>query len=428
MSEQLAVLVSPYFPPNTLAGVHRVRHLAKHLPAAGWRPVVLCVDEAFHEQPPDPELAALLPAGVEVVKVAALPVRMTRAVGVGDIGLRAWPSLRRGLMGLLAARPVKIVMITGSPYYPMLLAGAAKRRFKVPVVLDFQDPWVSHWGAEQPPLSKAGFSHRLATLLEPKALRHADFVTAVSDRQNAELAARYPRLDASRMAGIPIGGDPDDFAALRNGPISDRPSCLRRDVVNLSYVGTFPPRSGPLVRALFRGFARLRRTEPRLAARVRLNFIGTGGRPGVTSPPLVRPFAEAAGVDDAIVEVTERLSYVDALRVLANSTGLLLIGSDEPHYTASKIYPALMCGRPYLSLFHRGSSAHAVLAGAGGGLALAFDALDELAGLEAVLAEGLRALATRPESFGVPNPAAYASDTAHSVAMRFGQIFDRIAR
>ena len=44
------VLVSPYFPPSTLAGVHRARHLAKHLPAWGWKPIVLCVDEAFHEQ------------------------------------------------------------------------------------------------------------------------------------------------------------------------------------------------------------------------------------------------------------------------------------------------------------------------------------------------------------------------------------------
>ena len=43
-------------------------------------------------------------------------------------------------------RPVGVVLITGSPYYPMLFAGVVKRRFGVPVVLDFQDPWVSAWG------------------------------------------------------------------------------------------------------------------------------------------------------------------------------------------------------------------------------------------------------------------------------------------
>src|SRR6185436_18507338 len=84
------VIVSPYFPPSTLAGVHRARHLAKHLPKTGWTPTVLCVDEAFHEQRLDEGLAALLPASLEVVKVTAMPQRLCRTMGVGDMGLRAW--------------------------------------------------------------------------------------------------------------------------------------------------------------------------------------------------------------------------------------------------------------------------------------------------------------------------------------------------
>src|SRR5207302_1791874 len=109
------------------------------------------------------------------------------------------------------------VLITGSPYYPMLLAPEIRRRFRVPVVLDFQDPWVSAWGAAQPRFSRAGLVYRAAAILEPRALHGADFVTSVSENQNAEMAARYRWLDASRMAAIPIGGDPDDFAALRSG-------------------------------------------------------------------------------------------------------------------------------------------------------------------------------------------------------------------
>ncbi len=35
------VIVSPYFPPSSLAGVHRARHLAKHLPSFGWHPIVV---------------------------------------------------------------------------------------------------------------------------------------------------------------------------------------------------------------------------------------------------------------------------------------------------------------------------------------------------------------------------------------------------
>jgi hypothetical protein len=73
MSDRVAVIVSPFFPPSTLAGVHRARHLAKHLPAAGWQPIVLCVDEAGHEERLDPALAALFRASRSSKLARTLP-------------------------------------------------------------------------------------------------------------------------------------------------------------------------------------------------------------------------------------------------------------------------------------------------------------------------------------------------------------------
>jgi len=424
--DRTVVIVSPYFPPSTLAGVHRARHLAKHLPAAGWTPIVLCVDEACHEQNLDPALAALVPQDVKIVKTTALPARLARGLGFGDIGLRAWYPLRRALIRLLETRPIGAVLITGSPYYPMLLAPRIKHSYGVPVALDFQDPWVSTWGAAQPPLSKAGLAHRLATQLEPRALAGATFVTSVSDTQNAEMAARYPWLKAHRMASVPIGGDPEDFAVLATTPWSNHCKISDKELINLSYVGTFLPRAGPLVRTLFRAFARLRAQEPVLASRIRLNFIGTSNQPNDTTTYRVRPLAEAEKVAEAVHEIPRRLPYLEALGVLARSYGSLLVGSDEPHYTASKIYPALMSGRPYISLFHRASSAHAILRNAGGGRVFAFATPSELAALEAPLAEGLRALACAPETLGRVDPSAWAPYAAPAIARRFADIFDSL--
>jgi hypothetical protein len=421
---EMAIL-SPYFPPSTLAGVHRARHLAKHLPSFGWTPIVVCVDEKYHEELLDPDLAGLVPAGVDIVKAAAVPAGFTRHIGVGDVSLRAWMNLKRALFGVIAKRPIEVVLITGSPFYPMLLAREIKQRFGVPVVLDFQDPWVSSWGKTQSALSKSGLSHQLAKIFEPHALRCVDFVTTVSDVQNAEMAARYPWLDISRMAAIPIGGDPDDFAATRLSSAEIDENEVEPGFINLSYVGTFMPRSGALVRALFRAFARLRSSEAVLAARMRLNFVGTSNQPN-GSAYCVLPIAEAEGVADAVREIPRRLPYLQALKVIVKSNGLLLIGSDEPHYTASKIYPALMSGRPYLSLFHSSSSANAILASAGGGRSLAFATQEELDGLETQLVEGLRMLAIHPESFGSVDPAAYAPYEARNIAGRFARIFDRV--
>ena len=139
------------------------------------------------------------------------------------------------------------------------------------------------------------------------------------------------------------------------------------------------------------------------------------------------PFAQAAGVADMVREAPRRLPYLDALGVLARSDALLLIGSDEPHYTASKIYPALMSSRPYLSLFHAASSAHQILSEAGGGVALSFSNDEDLAVLVPDLARALRMLVEHGHTFGPPNQDAVVPYSAEHVARRFASIFDRVA-
>jgi hypothetical protein len=418
------VLVSPQFPPSPLAAAHRARHLAKHLPACGWRPVVLRVDERHYVERLDPALNALVPGTVEQVRVKALPAWLTRAAGVGDLGLRAYPYLARALDQLMQTHRPEVIFFTGFPFYPFLMAARVKRRHRVAVVLDFQDPWVSAYGATRQRASKEGLAHRLALALEPKALRAADFVTAVSEIQNGEMAARYPWLDSTRMAAIPIGGDPDDFAAMRATPMQD--ARFEPGTVNLCYVGAYWPRAEPVIRCVLRAAAKLRQNDPVLATRLRLNFVGTCSTAAGRASEQVMPLAHAEGVEDMVREAPQRLPFLEALRMVASADGLLLIGSDEPHYTASKIYPALMSGRPFLSLFHRSSSAHAILARAGGGRALAFDHAAALPALEAEVAEGLRTLALAPQDFGHVDPAAFRSYTARAVSGRFAEIFDAV--
>ena len=349
------------------------------------------------------------------------------AVRVGDIGLRGWTGLQDALQRLVRSRPVHAVLVTGAPFYPMLMAAAIRRRFALPVVLDFQDPWVSHWGAAQPYLSKAGIAHQLATRLEPRALKSASFVTSVSEMQNQQMAARYPWLDARRMAAIPIGGDPDDFATVRRGVAAPGRPILAPDLVNISYVGTLLPRAFATVRLILKALARFKAHHPAQAAGLRLNFVGTTANTNDTAGYQVMPMAQAEGVADAVHEVPERIPYLEALTVTAGSDAALLIGSDEPHYTASKIYPALMSGRPYLSLFHRASSSHAILAAAGGGFAHSFGDEVEREDLVSQLSGSLRALMVERDRIEPAARAVYAPFEASAIAKHFADIFDRVA-
>ncbi len=420
------VIVSPHFPPSTLAGVHRARHLAMHLPRHGWEPVIVRVDARHYTEASDPGLAGLLRPDLKQIYVDAVPIGWTRPFGVGDIGLRAWRTLGAATIEAVRRHDANVVMITGSPFYPMLLAGAIKRATGARILLDFQDPWASAKADQRPLWSKAQASGALARRLEPRALRHADFVTSVSDTQNEEMAARYPWLDKTAMAGIPIGGDPGDFDALRRFPPARAIHALDREAINFSFVGTFMPRSGPLMEAMLAGLRTLRERDPELARRIRLNFVGTSNQPDPGAAPQVLPLAERIGVADLVRETPQRVPFLEALALLANSDGLTLIGSDEPHYTASKIYPNLMADRPYISLFHQASSAHRILTEAAGGATFAFESVDQLDAMAGDIATALTRIAVHPESFTSPRREAFAAFTADGVAARYAAIFDRM--
>nr|WP_281380119.1 glycosyltransferase [Prosthecomicrobium pneumaticum] len=420
--------MSPHFPPSSLAGVHRARHLAKHLPAHGWRPIIVRVDERHYPEVPDRALAALVPETVEQIRTGAVPARLARFAGIGDIGLRGYPFFGRALAEAAARFEAQLVLITGSPYYPMLLAAGIRRRLRLPVVLDFQDPWVSADGATRPWPSKGRLAHQLAVALEPRAVKAAAWITSVSETQNAEMAARYPWLDARRMTAIPIGGDAEDFAALRAAPAGAADALLEPGRINLCYVGTFLPHGGAVMRTLFRAVGWLAAHHPAAAERLRLVFVGTSNQPAgtATGSPAhrVARLAEEEGVAALVREHPARVPFVDALTLLARSDGVMMLGSDEPHYTASKIYPGLMSGRPWLSIFHARSSAHAILTEAGGGAAFGFSDPAALPGLVPALGATLLDLVEAPGRFGQVDPAAYAPYSAHAVAGRFAAVFE----
>ena len=72
--------------------------------------------------------------------------------------------------------------------------------------------------------------------------------------------------------------------------------------------------------------------------------------------------AEACkGVDAIVSETPPRLDYLDALSAQLDASALLALGSSEPHYTASRLFPSLMAARPLLALYHEASSVTAIL-------------------------------------------------------------------
>ena len=432
-TDKRLLMISPHFPPDSSAGTHRVRLLAPHLPEYGWTPTVLTVAEQDYEGRVDPELAALVPASLDVVRTRALPVRLTRRLGVGDLGLRALPGLRRTAWQLQHAHAFDAVFITIYPTYPAVLGPMLKRRFGMPFVLDYQDPWVSAWGKEVgggrggAVDAKSRSTRTLAEKLEPRVLRAADGVTAVSAR-TYEDAFERTGFTPRAVAEIPIGWDQADVDALGR-----RRACLRLipddGRVNLCYTGTLLPLGVASLRAMFAGARALIERDPQLADRLRFYFFGTSNQTA-GGDPRVLPHARDLGVEHLVHEHPARLDYLDALDVLRQASALLLLGSSERHYTPSKVFPALLANRPLLALYHRESTVVDMLRVAAPPPAAQVITFDDSRPVESVvgcIAESLRALIRGAGSGVSINRAALEPWSARTLAGRLAALCDRIA-
>ena len=429
------LMVTPHFPPDSTAGTHRVRLLAPYLEAHGWEPTVLTVDRRDYEGPLDEALAESVPAALRVVRVRAWPSRVTRWLGIGDLGLRAFEGLRRRSCQLLAAEPFDALFITIYPAYPALLGPLLRKRFGVPFVLDYQDPWVGEWGRTvgPGPHSRPDFRSRLsrlvATQLEPIALRAADGVTAVSRETCEQALARTPGAAPRVVEELPIGWDCRDLEFLRRRPRRPSPVPTGDGLVHLSYVGTVLPTGLDTLRAVLTGVARLRHTDPAAAARLRLHFVGTSNQRAATAAERVLPIARELGVADLVTEIAPRLDYFDALQALHDSTAVLLIGSDERHYTPSKVFPALLSRRPVVAVLHEASNATTLLREVGCPPSIRLvtyatsEALTRVDAIASAFAQLLRDPSYRPDHV---NWSAVDRTSARSLAGRLAAVFERV--
>src|SRR5436853_3308311 len=428
------LMISPHFPPDSSAGTHRVRLLAPHLAEYGWTTTVLTVAQQDYEGRIDPELASLVPPTLDVVRSRALPVRFTRRLGVGDLGLRALPGLRRTAWQLHRAQPFDAVFITIYPTYPAVLGPVMKRRFQVPFILDYQDPWVGAWGkdvgggAGGAVDGKSRSTRVIAEGLEPRVLRAADGVTAVSARTYEDAIARSGATPA-HVSEIPIGWDAADIDAVeRRGT---RPALIPRDGrVNICYTGTLLPMGIAMLRAVLAGTRALIERDPDLADRIRFYFFGTSNQ-STGADLRVLPHARELGVAHLVHEHPARLDYLDALDALRQADALLLLGSSERHYTPSKIFPALLANRALMAVYHQESTVVDMLRAAAPPPAshvITFDDRRPVETLVGCVADALRALIRAHGSSVSINRTALEPWSARALAGRLATVCDRVVQ
>lgn len=363
------LIITPHFPPSNLAAVHRSRLFAQHLPAFGWEPVILTVDEKHYEEKLDPDIARLLPAGLRIEKVRAFP--LTRPRLVGDLGLRAFLQLYKRAKRLIKQEKIDFLYIPIPSFYAALLGRWLHGSTGVRYGIDYIDPWVHKFPGSDKKFSRHWFSWKLASMLEPIAVKNASLITGVAEGYYKGVQERNPALSGTCLFGaMPYGGEAADHEKVKDlkaGPYLFRQT---KGKTRLVYAGAMLPKAyGPL-ESILQAMAK----NPSLFEDLEIYFIGTGGTLEDLNGYCTKPLADKYGLwEKVIFEHPKRIPYLDVLVHLDAAAGVFILGSTEPHYTPSKVYQGVLSRKPILAVLHAQSSACEVIRATGAGIVLAFN-------------------------------------------------------
>jgi hypothetical protein len=427
------LIVSPHFPPVNAPDCQRVRMSLPYLRENGWEAHVLAVDPRRVEGFRDPDLLATVPADIPVTRVGAVPHGLTRRLGLGSLGLRAICSLDDAGRNLLRPGGFDLVYFSTTVFPVMSLGPRWRRRFAVPYVLDLQDPWLSDYydrTGVRPPGGwwKYAFWQWIARRSEPAAVRGAAHVITVSPAYPQALLRRYPDLHSDHFTVLPFGAPEADMELVRRRDLRQTvfdPADGFRHWVYLGRGGTDLARG---LRSLFLALRSLRDSRPE-GLRLRLHFVGTSYAAGSQAQRTVEPVARECGVADLVSERTDRIPYLEGLALLRSADAVLIVGSDDAGYSASKVYPCILAGRPLLAVLHEGSLAGEVIRRCQAGDLIAFTTNQTPEEIGRAMGPALTRLLDRPREDPVATDwAEFASYSARAMTQRQCAVFDRAVR
>lgn len=359
-NRRTVALVAAHFVPSNLAAVHRSRLWSLHLREFGWEPVIVTTHWDYYEEQSEFELTKLLPPDLKIIRTRALPTRPVRIIG--DIGARALFWHYRALVELARAGQVDFIHVTIPSGYSALLGRLVLEKTGIPYGIDYIDPWVYSTRGSDQLFSKAWASVRLAQLLEPWAVKKAALITGINRLYFEGVIQRNPHLRGQAVfAEMPYGGSEKDheYVRLNRGRAALFESHTGK--FNLIYAGAMLPNAYTVLDRFMEGIVLLKSRRPDFGRDFHLHFVGTGKSPNDPQGFNILPYIKRHSLDDCVTEYPQRFPYLEVLGHLDAASGILVLGSTEPHYSPSKIFQSLMSRRPVLALLHERSSAVPIL-------------------------------------------------------------------
>ena len=361
-----ALIITYYWPPAGGAGVQRIAKFCKYLGDCGWEPVVLTVRDGnfpsldpsleydvgqikkVHKVPTwEPHKIYYKLAGKQVghvdtseeggragifkrmMLVLAEFIRLNFFIPDSRIGWYG-KAVRAGEKIIREERPA-IIFSSAPPFTVHLIGLRLKKKFMLPWVTDFRDPWL-----ENLHYNKGGrfwFVKWINSVLEKKVISHADHVVCVGEHLKQIL---LPKV---------YGRPSTDFTVITNGydnsDVVGNVQAGKRFI--LSYFGTIYPQRFPV--QLLSVLRELIDRDPELADNFSFRIIGN------ISPEVKGLVSDKLPAEN--LAMGAYVSHREILEMLYQPQLLLLTIDKVPlneHIITGKIFDYLPTGNPILGV------------------------------------------------------------------------------
>ncbi|MBQ4799518.1 hypothetical protein J8L73_10325 [Pseudoalteromonas sp. MMG006] len=301
------LFLTPEFPPSKLTGAIRPAKFAKYLSRFGWDVTVLTFDHK------DDAHQGLLKDLTDVrIEKCGIPKKII----VNDLGVAYLFQAFKQAVKLTKEEKPDYILVSMPTFMNSLLALYLNKKFGTKYLLDYRDLWV----ADPYPVRgiKSKVFRLLSKVIEPFVLKSAFLSYYVSQEMLNDQLIQYPFLHNKNTLVISTGYDPEDIADIQpslepNGYISHIGNAdidmNLDDFVNLV--------KNKQVQSLL------------LEKKLKFLFVGRKNK-----------FMQDA-LDSSLLRFFEFKDYIphkEALQLMADSSGLLILGSDSGQRLNRKVF------------------------------------------------------------------------------------------
>jgi hypothetical protein len=378
MSENKALLVSFYFPPNNSMAAVRIGKFAKYLPEFGWEPFILTVNKAAG------------PLNVLPIEIEEDKITKTRYFSIRDLlirkinnhnpninsqdnegnfgslltkSIRLWepliqlpvieklifdpmgwyqPAVKAGLE-IIKSHDIKVIFSSYGPSVSHFIAARLHRETGIPWVADYRDDWIDEYRRHTQPF------HFFDQQWEKYTVKNCNAIVSHTEALAKILEKSHHKVPFV----IPNGFDQDDFGI-------EVPLTRKFTLTYTGYIYAGKRDPSPVFEAL----AEAKKERKITPQEIEIRFFGHNTK------ELISPLIKKYNIDE-FVTLGGSIPYKESIKRQKESTALLLLSWNDPKdigTVSGKTYEYMGSDRPILALAYPNGEIDKLLSKTGCGI------------------------------------------------------------